>query len=142
MKRIISYFLIIAFILSGCKKDNSRQPSLLNTNWILSFIQNTKTNVTTNFPADESNKIVIDFTNSLDIVSFSGICNSGEGKYSFSASGTLEITDLGSTKIACKYVEWEGYTIQSLQEAYSYSINGNNMMIYSNGDYNLYFIKK
>lgn len=142
MKRIIYTFLILGLLISGCKKEAPKQPTLLNTHWVLSYIQNTKSNVVTNYPADEARNIIIDFTDSMNVVSFSGICNTGQGKYSFSASGTLKITDMGSTKIACKDVEWEGYTIQSLQDANSYSINGNNLTIYSSGDYNLYFVKK
>ena len=141
MKKIFIYCLISVFIVSGCKKE-SKQPSLLNTKWVLSYIQNTKTNVITIYPADESNKIIIDFTNSLNIVSFSGICNSGTGTYSFSTTGTLKIADMATTKIACLNVEWESYTIQSMQTAYNYSINGSSLVIYSNGDYNLYFISK
>jgi heat shock protein HslJ len=143
MKKIFIYCLVLVFIVAGCKKESSKQPTLINTQWVLSYIQDTKSNVINNYPADESKKIVIDFTNLSNVISFNGICNSGSGKYSFSAStGTVEITDIATTKIACKYVEWEGYTIQSLNKAYSYKVNGSNLTFYTNGDYNLYFIKK
>jgi hypothetical protein len=142
MKKTFIYCLIILLLVAGCKKENPKQATLLNTSWALSYIQSTRTNAVTNYPADESRKIVIDFTDSLNIVSFSGICNIGEGKYSYSASGTLKITEMVVTKIGCLNVEWESYTIQSMQEAYSYNINGNNLIIYTNGDYNLYFIRK
>jgi hypothetical protein len=76
----------------------------------------------------------------LNIVSFSGICNGGEGTYSYSSiNGTIKITNLGTTLIDCKYAEWEGYTIQNLYTAFRYKINGNSLEIYSNGAYNLYF---
>lgn len=132
----------MAVIVSGCKKENPKQPALVNTKWVLSYIQDTKSNAVTNYPADLSNKIIIDFTDSLNIVSFKGICNIGSGKYSFSSSGTLNVTDLATTKIACPQVQWEGYTVQSLQDAYSYSMNANKLVIYSNGAYNLYFISE
>jgi len=140
MKKIFFFCFVLGVIVAGCKKESPKQPTLLNTHWVLSYIQDTKSNAVTNYPATQSNKIIIDFTSS-NIISFTGICNTGAGKYSFSASGTLEITDLGTTKIACPDVEWEGYTVRSLQEAYSYSINGNSLVIHSNGDYNLYFIE-
>ncbi len=132
----------MGLIISGCKKESPKQPSLLNTHWVLSYIQDTKSSAVTNYPADQPNKITIDFTNSSNVISFTGICNTGTGKYSFSSSGTLEISDLATTKIACTDVEWEGYTVQNLQEAYSYSINSNSLAIYSNGAYNLYFTGK
>lgn len=142
MKKIFIYSLVLVFIVGGCKKGSSKQPALINTKWVLTYIQDTKSNLINNYPADESKKIVIDFADSMDVISFSGICNSGAGKYSYSSTGTLKITDMATTKIACKYVEWESYTIQSLQEAYSFNINGNNLIIYTNGDYNLYFISE
>ena len=142
MKKIFFFCFVLGVTVSGCKKESPKQPSLLNTNWTLSYIQDTKSNAVTNYPAAQSNKIIIDFTDSSNIVSFKGICNTGTGKYSFSPSGNLKITDLATTKIACPDVEWEGYTVQSLQEAYSYSINGNSLVIYSNGAYNLYFLSE
>ncbi len=141
MKKIFVFCFVMVVIASGCKKESTKQPSLLNTQWVLSYIQDTRSNAVTNYPADQSRKIIVNFTDSANIVSFTGICNTGTGKYSFSASGTLKITDLGTTKIACQDVEWESYTVQSLQEAYSYSINGNSLVIYTNGNYNLYFIE-
>jgi heat shock protein HslJ len=142
MKKIFIYCLVLVFIVAGCKKESSKQPTLLNTQWVLSYIQDTKSNVINNYPADESKKIVIDFTDLSNVISFNGICNTGSGKYSFSTStGTVEITDMATTKIACKYVEWESYTVQSMQEAYSYRIDGNTLVIYSKGDNNLYFIE-
>jgi len=142
MKKIIICCFISAFIITGCNKESSKPATLLNTHWVLSYIQDTKSNLISNYPADESKKIVIDFTDSANVVSFNGICNSGSGQFSFTSSGTLRITGIAATKIACKYVEWESYTIQSMQGAYSYNINGNNLIIYTNGDYNLYFIKE
>jgi heat shock protein HslJ len=141
MKKIISFCFVLVVISSGCKKESTKQPSLINTNWTLSYIQDTKSSAITNYPANQPKKIIIEFSGTSDVISFTGICNTGTGKYSSSATGRLKITDLGTTKIACPDVEWESYTVQSLQEAYSYSINGNNLVISSNGDYNLYFIK-
>jgi heat shock protein HslJ len=142
MKKIYIHCFIILLLVAGCKKESPKQTTLLNRNWVLSYIQSTKSNAVTNYPADESRKIIINFTVSMDVISFNGVCNTGSGKYSFSTTGTLKITDMASTKIDCKDAEWESYTIQSLQEAYSYNINGNNLTIYSKGDYNLYFISE
>jgi heat shock protein HslJ len=141
MKKILIIGFIIILIGSACKKGSpANQASLLKTEWILSFIQNTKSHATTYFPVDASRKITIVFTDSLNVISFTGICNVGGGTYSYSSStGALTVTNLSSTKIACKDDEWEVYTIQNLDSAFSYKINGVNLIINSNGEYNLYF---
>jgi heat shock protein HslJ len=73
---------------------------------------------------------------------FTGICNSGSGTYTYSyETGEIEVTDLGSTKIYCQYIEWEEYTIQNLNKAYSYNLNGDQLIIFSHGPYNLNFTK-
>ena len=136
--------LILVIIVSsfGCKKDSLKDTDLLKSTWILSYIQDTKTQAIINYPTDASKKISIVFNDSSEIISFSGICNGGAGTYTYSAiTGEIKVTDLGTTLIWCKYVEWETYTVQSLHYASSYKISGNNLAIYTSGAYNLYFTK-
>jgi len=144
MKRII-YFLLFAILAgTGCNKDSSSNPqaTLTGTSWILVYIQDVNTNTVTFFPETESRKISVAFNGYSNVVSFDGICNTGEGMYLFSSkSGDLTISNLGSTKIACINVEWESYTIQNLNAAYRYMIDGDTLMIYSLGKYNLFFTK-
>jgi heat shock protein HslJ len=141
MKKII-FLLVIIVLISGCKKAAMNDASLLKTTWILSYIQDTKTNAITKYPNDAFSKISIEFTDSLNLILFNGICNYGTGTYTYSSStGAIQISDIVDTKIACKYDEWEGYTRQNLYTASNYNINGNNLVIYSNGVYNLYFNK-
>jgi len=139
LKRII--FLLIIFISSyACKKENHIDTDLLKAKWILSYIQDTKTQAITNYPSDAAKTISIEFSNTSDIISFWGICNGGSGTYTYSSvTGEIKITDLITTLIGCKYVEWETYTVQNLYYASSYKIDGNDLVIYSNGEYNLYF---
>jgi heat shock protein HslJ len=138
MKRIVIFSFILILVGTGCKK--TADADLLKVKWVLSYIQDTKTNAIKNYPSDAARKISIDFTDSLNVLSFSGICNGGWGTYSYSAStDAIKITDLGTTLIDCKYAEWEGYTIQNLYNAFRYKINGSSLEIYSNGAYNLYF---
>lgn len=139
MKKLIILVLLISSGY-GCKKENLKDTDLLKTKWTLNYIQNTQTNEIMHYPDDASRKISIVFTDSLNILSFSGVCNGGAGKYSYSSStGEIKITDLRTTLIDCKYAEWEGYTAQNLESAIRYKINGNSLVIYSNGKYNLYF---
>jgi META domain. len=143
MKKIFLLCFISVLIISGCKKESQKQPPLLNTKWELSYVQDPKTKSVIYYPAVETIKIVVSFTDSVNVVSYTGICNTGQGTYSYSeASGTLEVQNISSTKVACKFIEWESYTTQSLSEAYGYEINGNSLTIYSNWEYNLFFTKK
>ncbi|MGD0341703.1 MAG: META domain-containing protein [Bacteroidales bacterium] len=144
MKKILILNFIMVLVGFGCEKESLKDSGLLKTKWILSSIQDTKTNAVTNYPSDASRKISIVFTDSLNVLSFSGICNGGAGTYSYVPSytfsyGAIKITDLVTTLIYCS--DWEGYTIQNLDAAFSYRINGNNLVIYSTGAYNLYFTK-
>ncbi len=139
LKKIIFLLLIFASCF-GCKKENHIDTDLLKAKWILSHIQDTKTNVITQYPSDAAKTISIEFSNTSDIISFWGICNGGSGTYTYSSvTGEIKVTDLITTLIGCKYVEWETYTVQNLYYASSYKINGNDLIIYSTGAYNLYF---
>ena len=141
MKKTI-FILLIIISCFGCKKDSLNDTDLLKTTWVLSYIQDTKTQAITNFPGDASKKISIVFNDPSDIISFSGICNGGEGTYTYSSiTGEIKVTDLITTLIGCKYVEWETYTVQNLHYASSYKISDNNLAIYTSGAYNLYFTK-
>ena len=142
MNKILIFCIMVTLVSIGCKKENLSDADLLENKWILSYIQATQTNVITNYPSDAAKKISIVFRDSLNVLGFSGVCNGGAGTYSFTTvSGGIKISDLYTTLIACKYVEWETYTVQSLYYAFSYEINGNNLVIYSNSAYNLYFTK-
>ena len=124
----------------GCEKAGVKDADLLNTKWILSYIQDTKTNVMTSYPGDATNKVSIIFSSSSNDIGFSGICNGGAGNYTYSSvTGAIKITNLGTTKIDCKYAEWETYTVQNLDYSFRYKIIGDKLIIYSEGDYNLYF---
>ena len=139
MKKIMIFSFFLIFVGFSCKKAVVNDADLLNSTWILSYIQDTKTKAIINYPNDAQRRISIVFTDSLNVISFSGVCNGGAGTYSYSSStGDIKIK-VGTTLIACKDVEWESYTTQSLNNAFSYKIDGNNLIIYSNGSYNLYF---
>lgn len=141
MKKTILILVIIVFCF-GCKKDSLKDRELLNTSWILSYIQDTKTQAITYFPGDATKRISIVFDDSPDVVSFSGVCNNGSGTYTYSPiTGEMNVIDLGTTKIWCKYVEWETYAVQNLHYASAFLVTDGNLAIYSNGTYNLYFTK-
>ena len=139
MKNAI-FILIIIFFCFGCKKDSLNDNDLLNKTWILSYIQDTKTQAITIFPGDAAKTISIEFTGKSNQLFFRGICNVGSGTHCYSTTtDKIKVTDLITTEIYCKYYEWETYTVQNLYYASSFEIDGNDLVIYSNGEYNLYF---
>src|SRR5664280_1435276 len=104
MKKILIFSFILIFVGFGCKKAIVKDADLLKVKWVLSYIQDTKTNAITNYPNDAPRRISIVFTDSLNVISFSGICNSGAGTYSYSSSnGAIKITNLGTTLICLLY---------------------------------------
>ena len=148
MKTILIFCFIIAVVGFGCEKSTFQNApsSLMNTTWVLSYIQDTKTNAIINYPSGATKRISIVFTssllytNSVDEVLFNGICNGGKGGCTCSTiDGSILVTGIETTLIACKFVEWEGYTVQNLDASYGYKIDGVNLIIYSKGSYNLYF---
>lgn len=142
MNKILIFCYMVILVGIGCKKENLKDADLLNTEWTLSYIQDTKTHTVTNYPSDATKKISIVFSDSSNDIGFSGVCNGGAGKYTYSSiTGEIKVTDLGTTLIGCKYDEWEIYTVQNLYYASSYKIDGNDLAIYSTGAYNLYFTK-
>ncbi len=135
-------FMII-LALTGCKKEKNQDAELLNIKWILKSIQKTSDNVSIDYPADASKNISIIFTDSLRTILFNGICNNGSGKYSYSPQkGEIKVENLMTTLIGCNYVAWETYTAQNLIDAFRYNIDGNILVIYSKGEYNLFFQKE
>ena len=71
MKINIIFFILL--FLVGCeKKDTTVQP-LLKTQWLLSSIQNIKTNEITNFPSNIPPEYII-FSDSLNTLYVGGAC--------------------------------------------------------------------
>lgn len=143
MKRRMLFLVILAVLISsGCKKDKGQTGDLLKKTWTLSQIQSTGSGAIIDYPTAAGKDISIVFTDSSNVISFSGICNNGTGTYSYSSkTGAIHVVDLRTTLIACSYVAWENYTVQNLLKSFSYKIEGNSLIIFSKGDYNLYFTK-
>ena len=142
MHKILIITSMVVMFGFGCKKREVKDQGLLEYKWVLNYIQDTRNNEVINYPGDAARKITIVFDDSSGIISFKGICNDGSGSYSFtSIAGEIKITNMMTTLIGCKYVEWETYTVQNLYYATGYKINGDNLTIYSTGEYNLYFTK-
>jgi heat shock protein HslJ len=141
MKTAISILCLFYLTYLGCRKqDPQADPPLLNTNWVLSSIQNTRTKANLQFPlASTHTSEYITFTDS--ILTVKGICNSGRSSIQlFTYNDSIRISGVGSTFIYCDFINWEDYLWHNLDSAFSYKINGNQLVIYSKGTYNLNFI--
>jgi len=126
---------------SACEKSSFQNaPSgLMNATWVLSSIQDTKTNAQIQFPTASHSPEHIIFSDTATI-NVKGICNDGRGIYSISSrNNSIKIGGIGTTLVYCKFIEWEGYLWHNLDSAYSYKIAGNQLIIYSKGTYNLHF---
>lgn len=138
----IIYLSVIILIFTGCERKesilNTGQRPLLKTEWILSSIQNTKTNDLTNFPGNVKRESII-FTDSLNTLIVKGVCNGCAGTFSV-IDTSLSTTGLGCTKIYCS--KWEDYLFYNLDSMFQYKIIDNLLTIYSKGSYNLNFISK
>jgi heat shock protein HslJ len=134
-------FIIILFLTSCERKDNNTdtgQLPLLNTEWILTSIQNTKTNVVTIFPSNVRNESII-FTDSLNSLRVKGVCNGCAGTY-LVIGASVSTSGLMCTMMYCS--KWENYLFYNLDSMFHYKINNNLLTIYSRGSYNLNFISK
>lgn len=140
MYKVLIFCFIITLVGFGCEKENLKDADLTNNNWELESIEATQTNEMTEYPSDAPEIISIFFSDTSNIIGFNGVCNGGAGTYTLTdSSGGIEISNLYTTSVGCNYGEWEIYTTSNLHDAYSYEINGNDLTIYSHGDYNLFF---
>ena len=133
-------FAITAF---SCKKDdeaNKQVNPLLIKAWILTSIQNTKTNQMIDYPDSFTYKERIIFNDSISL-SFSGNCgNHGYANYSVN-NNSIKLSDYKIDHMYfCFRYEWENYFFNNLDSAYQYNVTENKLIIYSKGDYNLYFV--
>lgn len=135
------FLLTIILLVQSCKKGNDSGGSgIVNTTWQLEYLINTRDKSRLDFPADEQNRITISFTDSLNTLMFTGICNSGSGFYYISQKNNeLTIEDIKITLIHCRNIIWESYAIDNLEKAASFTAHDNVLTVYTKGEYDLYF---
>ena len=138
----MKYYLIVTIIifLCSCRKSDitTNQTAILNHTWILSSIQNTRTNETIKYPDNILHKESITFADNLSTLSFGGVCNGGQGNFML-YNDKIVITDLITTQIYCQYYEWEKYLINNLDSISKFTVSNNQLTIYSKGSFNLIF---
>jgi heat shock protein HslJ len=146
MRNILIAGLIL--VIFSCKKENTaiENNKILNVTWYLISIQNTTSLEVINYP-DTLQYENITFTDSLNTLAISGICNGGSGKYSISGN-KIAVNSIATTERYCEYYHWEEILIHNLDSAYEYNIeyikvinNGKKtyLTIFSKGNFNLTF---
>ena len=141
MKTNILCIFLIFFL--GCQKKDSNSnsdPPLLNTQWNLVSIQNTKTSEITNVPGNISESI--EFSDSLNIFYVGGMCNGCDGKYTLVGNDSISNLGFVCTLVACAYDNWDTLLLTNLNQVFKYKLNNNQLTVYSNNTYNLNFIAK
>lgn len=99
MKNILITAFIIVLACSGCNKESFTNPDLINKQWNLVSIVNSKTNDQILFPTALHNPEHITFTDSTQM-DVRGICNAGNGRYSISSrQNSIRIGGISSTFI-------------------------------------------
>lgn len=144
MKSFIYKGIILAvFLTIGCERLNNdlNLESIVQTEWLLSRIIDNETGEVKLFP-QELDKFIIIFKDD-GLIELPGYCNYSFGHYELIGNDSLLVYDLGpATKKYCLpdlHMEWEVLFIHTLAESKSYSIDGNQLIIHCQNDYNLVF---
>jgi heat shock protein HslJ len=136
--RILLFLSLVIYIVAfGCKR-NDPQNSDLFQKWILTSVQNTKSNKIVNYP--DTTKLIetIAFTDTALLID--GACgNYGQAHY-YIKNDTIAFTKFFIWAVLyCDLYQWEEDVLNNLDSAYRYTIKGSQLKIYSKGSQNLIF---
>ena len=95
MKRNLIFLIILILSFDACEKSSIKDSALLKTQWVLSSIQNTKTNAINDFPSNNVRSEYIIFTDSANILFIAGTCNGCRAAYLIS-NDSIKTSGLGS----------------------------------------------
>ena len=129
MKRFfyIASILVVAALVAGCcacRKGKNNLP-LAGTQWQVLRMMGQDY-------AFDNDKFVFTFNDG----NFSGVgaCNRMMGAYEISSTGALKLQNLASTKMMCRDAELETKLAQILDRATHYEVDGNLLLILSDGE--------
>jgi hypothetical protein len=136
------YGIILLLEFSCVKKPDTNLPDLplLKTRWVLSYFQNPRTNQIIHYPDSLRINESISFTDSVTLSIAAG-CGSGKAGYSIK-SDSMIIDPIYGPWTYCSLMQWDDYLVINLEHAYRYIIKANQLIIYSKGTYDLYFVAK
>jgi hypothetical protein len=136
--RILLLISIAICITILCCKRNDPPNSDLFQKWVLTSIQNTKSNKIGNYPDTTTIIETIAFTDTALLINES--CgNYGQAYYSIK-NDTITFTKIRIFHfLYCDLYPWEQYLENNLDSTYKYGINRTQLKIYSKGSQNLIF---
>jgi hypothetical protein len=140
LNMILFFIGMLVITTISCNKNNkTNYKADLLKKWMLSSVQNTKTHQITNFPDTTLSIETITFTDTLTLIN--GACgNYGKAYYKVN-NESIMFLDLSIFHLnLCSLYKWEEIVLNSLDSAFQYNVNSNQLIIYSNGIYNLIFI--
>jgi heat shock protein HslJ len=137
---LVSCGILLIFACSCSKSKELANVPLLKTQWILSHFQNATTNKIINYPDSLRIKESITFTDSLTL-SIETTCGKTNVGYSIK-DDSISIPQIAfyTSSIYCGLVQWENYLLFNLDSAFKFNLKANQLIIYSKGTYNLFFV--
>ena len=137
---ILTGILSLLLLVSACKKDDV-EVQLIN-NWQLKQIEkrNVQTPVLIDAPEELPIHVLFDPFGKVTIDSW---CNSGSAVY-IERGNSLEINELTWTEINCpnnEPIDWEAVFLYNFGLTQYYLIEGETLIILTEGEYNLHFSK-
>jgi len=140
MKKPVAFILLL-MVLGSCEKEPEGlliDVSLINS-WVLISLTNTADNQINVLP-QELDYLTLKFVDSISLNAIS-VCNPGSGTYSIKNDSIM--ISIGFTNMECQnnidFPDWDTRFISNLNQTGKFSISGDNLILYSDGDYNLNF---
>lgn len=121
-------FLLMLGSCCGCGKGKSLNHSLVSDTWKLVELNNGEKLTATN---DDSYTITFDATEGR--VFGRGDCNRYFGQYKEVETRRLEFSGMGSTRMMCPNQQDEDKFMQIINQADSYTLDGDNLMLQNDG---------
>lgn len=147
--QIILSMLVVAAVFASCcpcrKASNKNHKPLNATEWVLVQLNGRNISEQFNTEVDGAPRIIFGEDNSFG--GFGG-CNSMGGKYSITPSeapsqkdiaGKIVLSDIMSTKRYCPNDNVEMTLFQTLSEVDAYTIDGDKLMLFKDGELKLVF---
>ena len=133
---------IVAMIVFGCKKDDENKivnPLLIKT-WVLTSMEDTKTNQMIDYPDSIMLKYYLVVEDSISLAYYGCGLGHYHAKY-WVTDSKIKLYDIEYTHAdLCFDENWEEQVFGNIERANRYKVTDDKLIIYSSGDYNLYFV--
>ena len=152
MRTLFAFSVISIFLLLevGCKKSdpvpvtqNPYVPVNIQGKWLWVETYDKTTTSTITYP-EILDSAIVEFKDLSQLNAY-GICNGSSGKYWYTETGGIQVSDFAHTSIFCGGDEdiWENRLFSGVEFCYHYVLSNNNstLRLYSSTNYDLIFEK-